>query len=269
MIMDVNIAKKDYRKHIVFKNPILKDITFRLKSGDSLLIVSGSGCGKSTFMKAFLGETGYRGRISVGGNNGDIGYVSQTDVLDEREVVYDAICYTARLCHPNMEIQKIEELVERIVRDLALNHVKTQRIHTLSGGQRKRVQVAQQLVRNTSVLLFDEADTGLDALTTYYLLKSVAESARKDNRIVMAISHNVLPENIQLFSHIMLLAKGADGIGTIAYFGTAAEVYRFFEKNSMLEILKEIQTKNEGGRGNAQKYIDKYRNMTAKSRKGY
>lgn len=266
MTMIVNINEKNYRKHLLFKNTILRDVRFRSQPGDSILVVGSSGCGKSTLVRAMLKETHFQGNINVDATS--IGYVSQQDVLDCRETVYNSVYYTARLHNPDMPENKVHELVKNTLKDLALLPVMDQKIKTLSGGQKKRTQVAQQLLRNSELLLFDEADTGLDAVTTYYLMKNVTESAKKNKNIALCISHNILPENIKLFSHILVLAKGANKVASIAYFGKTADVYRYFNEDTMLKILFKILPPEEGGSGMGQKYINRYKEMTKNHIKG-
>lgn len=233
--MYVNIKNKSYKNKTV-----LKDVRFYLEPGESIIVIAGSGVGKSSLVRAILDETNYDGTVEIGVKT-SIGYVSQENTLDERETVYSSIFYTGKLADPYRKNSEIKKSTEKILKDLGILYLKDRRIGQLSGGQRKRVQIGQELIRETSLLICDEPDSGLDAATSNLLMSDLVKIVKKDNKKnVMVISHNINPENVNLFSKILFLAKNSshgDGSGSIVYFGSPKNIVNYFK--SILEILVE------------------------------
>lgn len=255
-MLSVDIKSKKYKRQIILKN-----VKFTLDNGESLLVLAPSGVGKTTLISTILGRTKFDGKIIYDGEN--IGYISQTNVLDVRETVYSSVFYTAKLSNPNGNESSQSSLTKEKLKNLGMSHLLDRRIKNLSGGQQKRTQIAQQLVReNCSLIIADEPDSGLDVLASNLLLRDITESARKDNKIAIVISHNVIPANLLLFSKVLVLAKGEDG-ASIAYFGSPKYIYAYFQKESMLEIFRTVQTKKERGLGKGSYYIKYYNGLSS------
>lgn len=251
------------------KLTLLKDTNLTVKPGEMVLILGGSGAGKTTFMNAVMGYEKAQGTILHGNTNiyseyekmkYEIGYVPQQDLLRGSDIVYNTINDAAAMKLPK-SIGKAQrrERAEQIIDMVGLRNEAHFQVSKISGGQRKRLSVAVELVANPSLLFLDEADSGLDGPNSMELMQNVRNIA-DTGKIVMVITH--APDRVvSLFDKVIVLAKSEkDNTGRLAFFGPVREALRFFETDSMEGIVKKINRKDEGGgEGLADYFIEKYR----------
>ena len=152
-----------------------------------------------------------------------------------------------------------DERVAQVVNKMGLETLQNHLVNKLSGGQRKRLSIAVEYVADPVLFFLDEPDSGLDggmATTLMTNLRTIAD----DGKIVIVISH--APDRTpDFFDKIMVLAKGSDECGHLAYFGPVREAYSYFNTKSLEGIVKRINRKNEGGDGMADYFIQKYSGM--------
>lgn len=151
-----------------------------------------------------------------------IGLVPQDDILHAQLTVQGALTYAAELRFPQ-DTAKAErrERVEEVIRELGLEQRAGQPVHSLSGGQRKRVSVALELLTKPSLLFLDEPTSGLDPgmdRSVMHMLRGLAD----DGRTVIVVTHSVL--SLDVCDRLLVLAPG----GKVAYYGPPGDALAFF-----------------------------------------
>jgi len=224
-------------------------LTFR--PGEFIALVGGSGTGKTTLMRAINGlNPAQDGRVLIDGQpiieQGNarrfgalysiMGYVPQDDIMHRALTVNEVLTYTARLRLAGLSRAELKRAIEHTLTIVELSEHANKRIDQLSGGQRKRVNIAMELIAQPRVLFLDEPTSGLDPgldLEMMSLLKrwSKGESASTnderhldegDPKTIILVTHAT--ENIELCDYITFMAPG----GRIAYFGPPVEAKSFF-----------------------------------------
>ena len=213
----------------VREKQILAPTSISIAPGEFVAIIGESGSGKSTLMKTLAGVSApSSGTVTVNGEPlaarlTEIGYVPQDDIVHRHLTVREALTYAARLRLPHDSSDtEIAGTVERVVHELALTeHIETM-IGSLSGGQRKRVGVAAELLSRPSLLFLDEPTTGLDPGLETKMMELLRELANR-SRAVAVVTHAT--KNLRLCDRVAVMGRG----GELTFFGTPAEALEFFE----------------------------------------
>lgn len=219
----------------------MHDLSFTLHSGELLAIMGGSGTGKSTLLSILNGTLHpQNGSITINGHDISepdakalIGYVPQDDLLIEELTVYQNLYYTAKLCFAGMTDTELDRRVMKTLKDLGLEAAKDLKVGSainkyISGGQRKRLNIALELIREPAVLFLDEPTSGLSSADTEKVINLLKEQTFKGKLIVVNI-HQPSSDVYKLFDRLWLLDKGGypvfDGnpIDAITYFKEAAD----------------------------------------------
>ncbi|GHT30419.1 hypothetical protein AGMMS49574_10070 [Bacteroidia bacterium] len=219
----------------------IHNFSFDLESGQLVAIMGGSGVGKSTLLGLMNGNIHPdRGHISINGHPVNssqvrqwIGFVPQDDLLIEELTVFQNLWYTARFCFDGFSPQEIEKRVNDVLRELDLTEIKDIEVgspirKTISGGQRKRLNIALELIREPAILYLDEPTSGLSSTDSEKVMMLLKEQTHKGKLIVVNI-HQPSSEIYKLFDKLWLLDKGGypiyDGnpIEAITYFKHAAK----------------------------------------------
>lgn len=249
------------------KKTLLKNIHLEIPTGSMVLILGGSGAGKTTFMNAVMGFEPAEGRIMY--QNVDIyreyqkmkyeiGYVPQQDLLRMNDTVYATLRNAASMrMSAGLPEQSYVDAVEATIQTLGLDKVRDSLVGKLSGGQRKRLSIAVEYIGDPSLFFLDEPDSGLDGTMARALMENLRTIA-DDGKIVIVISHS--PDRaFELFDKVIVLAKDPrDDTGRLAFFGTPAEALSFFETDTLEHVVKRVNRKDEGGDGQAEHYIRRY-----------
>lgn len=218
----------------------MHDLSFTLKNGELLAIMGGSGTGKTTLLSLLNGSMSpQEGSITINGHDISepqakslIGFVPQDDLLIEELTVYQNLWFTAKLCFEGLSDQKINNRVVKTLKDLGLYAAKDLKVGSpinkyISGGQRKRLNIALELIREPAVLFLDEPTSGLSSADTEKVILLLKEQTLKGKLIVVNI-HQPSSDVYKLFDRLWLLDKGGypvfDGnpIDAITYFKEAA-----------------------------------------------
>ena len=219
----------------------MHDLSFTLRSGELLAIMGGSGTGKSTLLSILNGTLQpQQGTITINGHpiaepaaRNLIGFVPQDDLLIEELTVYDNLWFTARLCFEGMTDDELHRRVIKTLKDLGLDAAKGLKVGSpinkfISGGQRKRLNIALELIREPAVLFLDEPTSGLSSADTEKVINLLKEQTFKGKLIVVNI-HQPSSDVYKLFDRLWLLDRGGypvfDGnpIDAITYFKEAAD----------------------------------------------
>ncbi len=212
---------------------ILDSVSIFLEPSSVLAVVGPSGAGKSTLLNAL---TGFRpadeGAVYFGGRDlyasyeelrSRMGYVPQEDILHPQLTVQRALEFSAELrFSPDVDAGERGTRIDEVLSELGLSESRNQRISSLSGGQRKRVSVALELLTKPAFLFLDEPTSGLDPGNERELMELVRELAR-GGRIVIVVTHSV--QSLDLCDRVVFLAPG----GKTAYFGPPDAALRYFE----------------------------------------
>lgn len=239
----------------VKKADILKGIDLRCEAGQFVGILGPSGSGKSTLLRALSGRGPYtEGSVTYDGQPLDtlplhaIGFVPQDDTLHLALKTERVLSYTARLQLPDAAPAQVTALVDSTLRSVGLEERKKTRVKRLSGGQRKRVSIAMELLVNPRALYLDEPTSGLDP----ELEKSVMKLCRGLSRggcLVVMTTH--ILESISLFDRLLFLVDGE-----CSFFGTPDEALEFFQVDNIHHVYPLL-----AGKG-ANKYASKYRSSS-------
>jgi ABC-type multidrug transport system ATPase subunit len=223
---------------------LLDDITFSIPPGHLLAIVGPSGCGKTTLMKTVAGLKHHdNGEIHWEGRNvedekdlhpSELGYVPQFsiahDLLTVEECVASAVAL--RTCQPDEEAAWA--LVETTLQQTGLSPLAERQVKVLSGGQRRRLGLALELVTNPTLLLCDEVTSGLDPKSEREITQLLHDLARSNpRRIVINVTHSL--SNLALFDTILVLHEGR-----VVYHGPPRALAHYFSVEQAEEIYPKL-----------------------------
>jgi len=226
---------------------ILHPVSLSIEPREFVAIVGGSGAGKSTLMRAISGYIHARGgQVLVNGDDfyqhfdayrALIGYVPQDDILHQTLQVDRALDYAARLrLSADSDKAEIEQRVEQALGDVEMLPHRTKNVENLSGGQRKRVSIAAELLADPSLFFLDEPTSGLDPGLEKKMMHTLRHLAN-GGRTVVLVTHAT--ENIALCDHVVFMAGGR-----MVFFGPPAEALTFFGVTTGL--FSDIYTRLEG-----------------------
>lgn len=221
---------------------LVEDVSFALEESSMLAILGPSGAGKSTLLAALAGlrpVTG--GRVLVGPHDlhadpgalsRRIGYVPQDDLVQPQLTVRQSLTYAARLRFPpDVSEREMDERVEEVMVELGLTHRAETVVEALSGGQRKRVSIALELLTRPSVLFLDEPTSGLDPGYERSVMAALRHLA-DTGRTVVLVTHSV--ESLHLCDRVLCLAPG----GLVAWYGPPEATPAYFGRETYQEIFQ-------------------------------
>jgi ABC-type multidrug transport system ATPase subunit len=217
----------------------LHNISFSEESGRMVGIMGASGAGKSTLLFVLNGTNApSNGEVLINGYNihteknkieGVIGFVSQDDLLIEDLSVYQNLYYNAKLCFDNYTEEKIVETVNITLVNLGLYEIRDVQVGSplnkkISGGQRKRLNIALELIREPSVLFLDEPTSGLSSRDSENILDLLKELTLK-GKLVFVVIHQPSSDIFKMFDRLIILDTG----GYLIYNGDPIESIMYFK----------------------------------------
>ena len=217
---------------------ILKGINGVVRPGEMLAMMGPSGSGKTTLLTALGGRLGggrLTGTISYNKNpfsnkmKRNIGFVTQDDILLPHLTVVETLVFTALLRLPKeLTTQQKVGQAEVVISQLGLSKCKnsvvgSQMVRGVSGGERKRVSIAQEMLINPSLLFLDEPTSGLDSTTAQRIVSTLWEVANNGGRTVVMTIHQPSSRLFYMFHKILLLSEG-----NTMYFGKGSEAMDYF-----------------------------------------
>ncbi len=209
-------------------------------SGKLIGIMGGSGSGKSTLLNLLNGNiTPTRGRVTLNGIDvhrerdrirGVIGHVSQDDLLIEELTVYQNLFFNAKLSFGDLTDEQITDRTLRMLHTLGLYETKDLKVgspleKTISGGQRKRLNIALELIREPSVLFVDEPTSGLSSRDSENIMDLLKELALK-GRLIFVVIHQPSSDIFKLFDRLLLM----DQEGSPVYYGDPVDAVVYFKR---------------------------------------
>src|SRR2546421_5371739 len=243
--IDAIRLKKFGNKQVV----LLNDISIAIPPRKFVALVGGSGTGKSTLMAALNGlRPADSGKVFYNGQDyydhlaafsTQLGYVPQDDIIHRDLPVERALYYAARLRLPgDFTRDQIQQRINEVLEDVETPHIRHLMVSRLSGGQRKRVSIALELLANPSVFFLDEPTSGLDPGLDRKMMFLLRRLADKGHTIVL-VTHAT--NNINTCDYVCFLAQG----GRLAYFGPPDEARSYFGKSDFAEIYTSLEPSEE------------------------
>ena len=245
---------------------LLRDIHLQITPGDMVLLLGGSGAGRTTFINAVTGNEKAKAVVTLNGKDVykdygevqyDIGFVPQGDLVRVSDTVGGVMNDAARMRLP-LDMRKTEKKkrIEDVMELFGLVPLRNTLVRKLSFGQRKRLSIAMEFLSDPFLFILDEPDNGLDGVMARELMEQLRQIA-DEGRIVVVVTHT--PDRLtDLFDKVIVLAKDANRTGRLAYYGTIDGAKTFFNKDTMDGIVKSVSRTEDGGEGRADEFIEKF-----------
>jgi ABC-type multidrug transport system ATPase subunit/uncharacterized tellurite resistance protein B-like protein len=217
----------------------LQNINIAETGGKLIGLMGASGSGKSTLLNVLNGtEKPSSGRVLINGNDihahsnkldGIVGFIPQDDLLIEDLTVFENLYYSARLCFGHYTRQQNAELVERVLVSLGLSEIRNLKVgspleKTISGGQRKRLNIGLELLREPTILFVDEPTSGLSSRDSENIMDLLKELALR-GKMIFVVIHQPSSDIFKMFDTLIILDVG----GFQIYYGNPAESVNYFQ----------------------------------------
>ncbi len=215
-------------------------MSFREESGRMVGIMGASGAGKSTLLSVLNGTNAPAdGDVLINSINiyedkekikGLIGYVSQDDLLIEELTVFENLYYNAKLCFDNLTDNEVTEKVDNVLKNLGLYEIRDMKVGTplnkkISGGQRKRLNISLELIREPSIMFLDEPTSGLSSRDSENILDLLKDLTRK-GKLLFIVIHQPSSDIFKMFDKLIILDTG----GYLIYNGNPIESIEYFKR---------------------------------------
>jgi ABC transport system ATP-binding/permease protein len=220
----------------------LRNVVISEGPGKLIGIMGASGAGKTTLLNVLAGLVQpTQGQILINGFDlhtqkdrvhGVIGYVSQDDLLIEELTVYQNLYYNAKLCFSDFTEAQLHERVMAVLENLGLDQRKDLRVgnaldKTISGGQRKRLNIALELIREPAILFLDEPTSGLSSRDSENVIDLLKELSLK-GKLIFVVIHQPSSDIYKMFDKMIIMDTG----GYPAYYGPPVEAVTYFKKST-------------------------------------
>ena len=215
-------------------------MSFKEESGRMVGIMGASGAGKSTLLGVLNGTNPPSdGEVLINGISihrdkyklkGLIGFVSQDDLLIEELTVFDNLYFNAKLCFDNLSEEEINSKVDSVLKNLGLYEIRNIQVGSplnkkISGGQRKRLNISLELIREPAIMFLDEPTSGLSSRDSENILDLLQELARK-GKLLFIVIHQPSSEIFKMFDKLIILDTG----GYLIYNGNPIDSIQYFKR---------------------------------------
>lgn len=220
----------------------LHDLTFTAQSGNLVGIMGGSGAGKSTLLNLLNGNLSpASGNVLVNGINlhserdklqGVVGYIPQDDLLMEDLTVYQNLFYNSKLALGDLSDKEIQLQCNALLESLGLSPIRDLRVgdplnKMVSGGQRKRLNIAIELIRKPAILFVDEPTSGLSSLDSENVM-DLLKQLTLQGKLIFVVIHQPSSAIFKLFDQLLILDTG----GYPVFYGNPSDAILYFKKAS-------------------------------------
>ncbi|RUT79591.1 ATP-binding cassette domain-containing protein [Ancylomarina longa] len=241
-LMDIEFVVRNVEFKFPGSNNGIYPVSFEMESGQLIGVMGGSGTGKSTLLNVLNGNLPLKqGNIYINGYDlhadaeklkGVIGYVPQEDLLVEELTVYENLYFNAKLCFDKTSAEKIEEIIDQTIENFDLVEARDLKVgdpinKVLSGGQRKRLNIALELMRQPSVLFVDEPTSGLSSMDSEKVMYLLKRQVIK-GKLVLCNIHQPSSDIFKLLDKLIIMDHG----GKVIYYGNPIDAVVYFKTQS-------------------------------------
>jgi ABC transport system ATP-binding/permease protein len=227
--------------------PLLSDITATFPRGHFGAVIGPSGCGKSTLLKLIAGiavgeeegELYWEGRDLMGGADfepSEIGYVPQFSIAHEELTAFECVEYALRLRVAGLGGEELRGEAERVLGEVGMVEFGDRRVRVLSGGQRRRLALAMEVVSKPVVLLADEVTSGLDPQAEDEIVRLMHGLSRTGGRVVLSVTHSL--RHLELYDSVAVLFGGV-----LAYHGPPESLSHYFRCEDPQDLFGRLETR--------------------------
>lgn len=223
---------------------LLADVSTRFPQGHFAAVIGPSGCGKSTLLKtvAGIGQGEEEGDIFWKGRDlseddfapSEIGYVPQFSIAHDELTVFESVDTAMKLRVSGRSAEAREEAVDKILDEVGLLDFSGHRVQILSGGQKRRLSLAMEVVSKPAILLCDEVTSGLDPQSEDEIVLLLRELSRHDKRLVISVTHSL--QHLELYDSVVVLYQGV-----LAYHGPAGHVAHYFRVDDATGLYRQLE----------------------------
>ncbi len=250
--------------------PLVDRVSIRVPKGHFMAIVGPSGCGKTTLLKTIAGLNPESGGalfwdsrdLSKEGDfsPSEIGYVPQFSIAYEPLSVDESVEAATRLRVRCGSTEELDHRIDRVLEETGLGPISDRQVKVLSGGQKRRLGLAMELVSDPKLLLCDEVTSGLDPRSEREIVRLLHDLSRKDGRIVMAVTHSLA--HLELYDSILVMHEGR-----VAFHGPPEQLTHYFSVGDTEEVYPRLATQpSENWHSSWQKHRESYQKMLDKGR---
>ena len=225
---------------------LLSEVSAQFPVKHFVAILGPSGCGKSTLLKVIAGlRQSSQGQINWEGRNLDldgdfdpseVGYVPQFSIAFDSLSVWESVEAALQLRVADLDEDEREDKIEKILKDVGLDEISERRVQLLSGGQKRRLALALEMVSSPRLLLCDEVTSGLDPKAEDEIVRLMHELSRHDSRIVLSVTHSL--RHLALYDSVLVLYKGH-----VAYHGAPGSLLHYFNVDHSDELFPRLATR--------------------------
>jgi len=260
-LKDVSFTIRQDREEV----PLLEGISIRVPTGHFMAIVGPSGCGKTTLLKTIAGlNPESAGALLWDGRNlsaegdfepSEIGYVPQFSIAYDQLTVDESVEAATRLRVRTRDTAELDLRIDRVLEETGLSAIGDRQVKVLSGGQKRRLGLAMELVSDPKLLLCDEVTSGLDPRSEREIIHLLHDLSRKDGRIVLVVTHSLA--HLELYDSILVLHEGR-----VAFHGPPEKLTHYFSVHDTEAVYPRLATQaSERWHSSWQKHRASYQKM--------
>ena len=249
---------------------LIDRVNLKIPAGHFMAIVGPSGCGKTTLLNTIAGlnemSEGYiywNGRdLEADGDldPAELGYVPQFSIAYEELTVDESIEAVTKLRVKTLNLDDLDQRIDRVLEETGLTPIADRPVKVLSGGQKRRLGLAMELVTDPTLLLCDEVTSGLDPRSERDIVRRLHDISRRDGRIVISVTHSLA--HLELYDSILVLHEGR-----VAYHGPPAGLTHYFSVEDTEEIYPRLaKQESTKWRQSWEKHVDFYYDKIERTR---
>lgn len=249
---------------------LVDHVSIQVPKGHFMAIVGPSGCGKTTLLKTIAGlNPESDGALFWEGRNlsedgdfspSEIGYVPQFSIAYDPLTVDESVEAATRLRVRTRDTAELDQRIDRVLEETGLETISDRPVKVLSGGQKRRLGLAMELVSDPKILLCDEVTSGLDPRSEREIVRLLHDLSRKDGRIVLSVTHSLA--HLELYDSILVLHEGR-----VVFHGPPERLNHYFSVKDTEEIYPRLSAQpSERWQASWTKHSVSYYGMLEKTR---
>ena len=250
--------------------PLVDQVSLQVPKGHFMAIVGPSGCGKTTLLKTIAGLNPESAgalfwdqrNLSEDGDfsPSEIGYVPQFSIAYDPLTVDESVEAATRLRVRSRSTAELDQRIDRVLEETGLSPISDRQVKVLSGGQKRRLGLAMELVSDPKILLCDEVTSGLDPRSEREIVRLLHDLSRKDGRIVLSVTHSL--SHLELYDSILVLHEGR-----VAFHGPPEQLTHYFSVQDTEEVYPRLATQpSERWQASWRKHCGSYQKMLDRNR---